>query len=235
MTDTDNHTEQEIVDFLETNSLALGHIATTLAQMFEVLCFVSYIKHYQNCGYKLVPKNLYNNSFRFKHSTKGYPWNFSFFVAMKDDKEIFEVRHNLTVAGKWRTGTSYDALFALDVAVIEVNSVPSSEQNGKRRYHVENRALITFGEAKRMKPYPTLLAHFIGLVHEVSPQFLDNKDIIPKFFSEEHPNPTLFTNSEFTFGTKNVMETFNNRRFRVNVLEKVNRTFLSQIARNLSR
>jgi len=180
-------------------------------------------------------KFLEEARFRFRYSTAGYPWNFSYFeVAVNDagsgDRVVlFEIRHNQKVAGAWvdTDEESEDrALFAVDVAVIEADSLPILPQGTKRTdepFWVENRHLITFAEAKKLTAYPMLLAQFLGIVHEIKPEFVGvgDRQVSQEFWQQQHPPPTLMTSNHLTWGTRRVLRSFEERNLTIRVVEDV--------------
>jgi hypothetical protein len=141
---------------------------------------------------------------------------------------LFEIYHNQKVAGAWlHAGKGTDiALFAVDIAVVRADSLPDLPKGHKRTdepYWVENEDVITFGEAKKLTAYPMLIAQFLGIVHEIKPEFLKvvGSDISETFWDEKHPPPTLMTANHLTFGTKQVLRSFAERRIEIRVVEDV--------------
>jgi hypothetical protein len=224
-----------ISDFLHRYGQQLGDIASATSHVFEAFCFVIIVRYYEETGYRLRPKNLLEGRFRFRYSTAGYPWNFSYFAILppesKDEEEaaLFEVRHNQKVAGAWVDADYQEedkALFAVDVAVIEAGSLPDLPQGHKRTdepFWVENSDLITFAEAKNLTAYPMLLAQFLGTVHEIKPDFLriHSQDIPQRFWQQNHPSPALMTANHVTAGTQRVLRSFEERGFVVKVIDEM--------------
>lgn len=224
-----------IYNFLARHRTEISEIASHASNVFEAACFVIFAIHYEEAGYRLRPENLLEGRFRFRYSTSGYPWNFSYFavlaneIATEGNAVLFEIRHNQKVVGAWvdTEGESEDkALFAVDIAVIETGSLPDLSQGHKRTnepYWVENDRLITFAEAKKLTAYPMLLAQFLGIVHEIKPEFLRvGKQEIPEmFWSQSHPPPTLLTANHLTQGTKKVLQSFEERQLVIRVVENV--------------
>lgn len=205
-----------------------------MTNVFETYCFVLFVRYYETVGYILKAENLLNGNFRFRYNTNGYPWNYSYFVAYsaqtadKDNESLFEIRHNQKVSGAH--AESYESndippMFALDVAIIKPGSLPKLKQGQKRtdeKYWVDNTELITFAEAKKLTAYPMLLAQFLGIVHEVKPEFLGYKPEITGILQEQkHPPPLLFTTSYLSGGSKNVLQSFAKRNLRMSVVEDV--------------
>ena len=225
-----------VADFLQRYSGTVAEIAEHSTHVFEAMCYVIFARYYETRGYCLQPKNLMpDRKFRFRFSTNGNPWNFSYFAvyesvpSREEGREICELRHNQKVAGAWIEADNEEevALFALDVAVIRPNSLPlhpkGHRRNDDEHAWVENKDLITFAEAKSLMAYPMLLAQFIGVVHEVKPSFihLGARRISARVRREKHPLPSLMTANRLTQGTINVLKSFRQRRLRVCVIDNV--------------
>lgn len=223
----------QVSDFLEHYQTPIYEITSKSTNVFEAFCFVLFVRYYEMAGFDLEVANLLDGKFRFKFNTRGYPWNYSYFAAFstgpseRENTALFEIRHNLKVAGAWlgRRREPEPPVFALDIAVVIGGSLPHLEKGKKRedeRYWAENEHLITFGEAKKLTAYPMLLAQFLGIVHEVKPEFLGQRGSqSPSFTSQQHPPPALFTANHLTRGTKNVLESFEERGYSVRVVENV--------------
>jgi hypothetical protein len=68
-------------------------------------------------------------------------------------------------------GAHDEGIYCVDVGIICPGVVP--EKAGKTKWTcVQNESLLSFAEAKRIAVYPMLLAQFIGIVHEIKPEFL---------------------------------------------------------------
>jgi hypothetical protein len=80
-----------------------------------------------------------------------------------------------------------------------------------------NNDLVTWVEAKKLVVYPMLLAQFIGIVHELSPDCLNGPN--RKGFQEDgHFPPALVTTGNFTRGCAQIRTGFADRGFRVSVV-----------------
>lgn len=230
-----DHLASQISDFLSRHSSSIYRITSTSANVFEAFCFVLFVRHYEEVGYKLEPENLLDGKFRFKYNTRGYPWNYSYFAGLpgesvdQDEAMLFELRHNLKVSGAWIEEKEEDTeppMFAVDIAVIEAGGLPSLEKGQKRKnekYWAESRQLITFGEAKKLTAYPMLLAQFLGVVHEIKPEFLktEKSETLEMILEQRHPPPILFTANHLTGGTKKVIQSFESRALLIRVVEDV--------------
>ena len=222
-----------IGQFLRDYSVEVKDIAAKVSNIFEAYCYVLFVRYYEKEGLHLQAENLTSeNVFKFRFSTNGNPWNFSYFTARKnqDGEILFDIRHNQKVVGYWVSPQEDDSeapgLFAMDVAVIKPGALPDLPKGTKTAGHqtyVSNSDLITFGEAKNLVAYPMLLASFYGIVHEVKPEFVRIDELsLPDGFSEQaHPYPVLFTANFLTKGTKNVLKTFEDRRLLIVIVEDV--------------
>jgi hypothetical protein len=222
-------------DFLKRYRTSMYEVTSKSTNVFEAFCFVLFVRYYEMVGFDLKAENLLEGMFRFKYNTRGYPWNYSYFVAVSSEPSkrksaaLFEIRHNLKVAGAYTGGQEEEVeppVFALDIAVIEERSLPHLKRGKKRqgeRYWAKNAHLITFGEAKKLTAYPMLLAQFLGIVHEIKPEFLkERRAQVPDTVSQQHhPPPVLFTANHLTWGTKKVLQSFEDRDFSIRVVENV--------------
>lgn len=145
---------------------------------------------------------------------------------MSPNEWLFEIRHNLKVAGAhWadQDGTS-PPLFAVDVAVVHPSSVPNHEPGTKKGPNdvdwAHNEALLTFAEVKKLVAYPMLLAQFLGVVHELKPKYVIGA--ASEFTSDGiHPPPILFTSQHLTKGSQTVLESFSRRGIGILAIENV--------------
>lgn len=70
------------------------------------------------------------------------------------------------------TGSAHDdGIYCVDVGVVNYKSVPNDKPMG-RWVCLGNADLITFAEVKKLVVCPMLLAQFLGIVHEIRPEFL---------------------------------------------------------------
>lgn len=236
--------KDRISSFLTTHRTETEEIASKISNIFEAFCFVLFVLHYEREGLKPKVENLTpDNIFKFRFSTAGYPWNFSYFSVRRheeNDEVLFEVRHNQQVVGHYvEVDTGSDekpGLFALDIAVIKPDGLPNPPMGTKytnERTYVLNDDLITFGESKKLVAYPMLLASFYGVVHELRPEFLEGSLLPSSFDLYPHPFPVLFTADFLTKGTKNVLKTFEDRQLKVTVVEDVNGSPEDQLLRRM--
>jgi len=226
--------ETRVANFLSTHRTAIENVTKHASRVFEALCFVIFARHYENSGYRLAPRNLVGGKFRFRYNTNGLPWRYSYFAVYGNDdkgqseKPLFEIWHNQKVAGAWVEHEDEEkALFAVDIAVTRAGALPANlpfkQPRSNEQYWVGKSDLITFGEAKNLAGYPMLLAQFLGIVHEIKPEFIglgDRKDL-SNFMKQSHPPPTLLTANVLTSGAVRVLATFQQRELGILVIDNV--------------
>jgi hypothetical protein len=229
--------ETRVSKFLSTHRTAVENVTKAASNVFEAVCFVIFARHYENIGYQLVPQNLSEGKFRFRYNTNGLPWRYSYFAVHsyegQSNKPLFEIWHNQKVAGAWVKDKDEDAeqaLFAVDIAVTRAGALPADlpfqESGANHQYWVDQSDLITIGEAKKLVAYPMLLAQFLGIVHEIKPQFIglgDKHDLLA-LVSQGHPPPTLLTSDSLTSGARRVRATFEHRNLGILVIDKITDT-----------
>ena len=158
---------RRLTRFFQARSTILENLARREHQLLELLSLTAVVRHYEAGGFRTIPQNLRAGRFRVKLSSKGYPWNFSYFELIRDG-EVFEIRANIAVHG---ASTEDDGCYVVDVGVVQSGVIPTSRPKDAM-WVVGNEALLTFVEAKDLVIYPMLLAQFIGIVHELLPRFI---------------------------------------------------------------
>jgi len=227
--------QQKAEDFLASHKTSIQNVTKSHNNIFEVSCFVVIAQYYEHIGYQLQIKNPVDGKFRFRYSTNGFPWRYSYLLACtKDDQPAFEIWHNQKVAGWWLSGEDEKdiPLFALDIAVITPGGLPANlqfEAKGKgERVWAKNDDLITFGEAKNLVGYPMLIAQFLGIVHEIKPSFLHEKIgvVSREFYEHRHLPPLLLTSGNMLSGALRVIKSFEDRQIEILVIDNLlNRSF----------
>ncbi len=146
---------------------ALRTVASSQTKLLELAAITGVAEHFKDQGFVVTTEGLGpRSSFRVKTSASGYPWNFSRFRVQRED-EAYEIHMNLKVRGAHDEG-----IYCVDVAVIDTAIVPQ-EKPQKQWLCAENEPLKTFVEVKKLNVYPMLLAQFFGIVHEITPEFVD--------------------------------------------------------------
>lgn len=167
--------------FMRRHSTSFEELNKRQSQLLEMGALALAAEHYRTKGYWVFPENLQGGSFRVKLSTRGKPWNYSWFRCERD--RHFEIHANPPVRSAFgKDGGRY----VVDVGVLRESGWGRKGQATE----VENSNLITFIEAKRLVIYPMLIAQFIGIVHEVKPRFLGGRRP-RRFLQDDHFDPAL--------------------------------------------
>jgi hypothetical protein len=198
---------QRIRGFVVSNKGILRQLPNVQSQMLELAAIMAAADHYKSFGYELKFQNPgKRRAFVVKSSSRGYPWNFSHIVVKRDVLE-FEVHMNLSVLSARDPG-----IYCVDVAVTQAGVVPQAKQNWGC---LPNESLVTFAEVKKLIVYPMLLAHFIGIVHEITPGFLSHR---PTGLDDaNHFAPALITIGYFTANSREIVAAYKGRGISVNV------------------
>jgi len=181
--------------FLEHDRL-LTSFGSTVNQTFEAYVFANCIKWYKENGWSIQiinpKKGKYKNKFQLKFNTRGAPAHYSYAICKKNEK-IVQIHHGLRVDTRYyNIENEYHANICLDVAIIKETYVDDLETD----MAIPNEMLICFGEAKHMSAFAELIASFIGMVHELLPERLENNentdesDIYPFLYVSGKLNPT---------------------------------------------
>jgi hypothetical protein len=170
-------TQKDLLNFFGVYHAQLDSFGRYVNQTFEAFALAQTIKWYMVRNWKVSCVNPKGGQFRLKFSTRGKPVNFSFFI-LKNEGQTIHVRHQLRVGIRHNLTSS--ANINLDVAVYKETDLTKYALDD----FLPNQELISFGEAKHMSAYAELMANFIGLVHELLPEKLDN------IRNEDINNPT---------------------------------------------
>lgn len=196
-----NEIKRAIRRIIKRHKSAFDFIGTSQTKLLELGAITGMAEHYKSRGYTprvVNPKG--KRSFIVKTSTRGYPWNFSKIIIEKE--AVFcELHMNVVVEGAHGVGT-----YCVDVGVIEPGSLPF-ENPTDGWVSLENTKLITFAEVKKLVIYPMLLAQFIGIVHEIKPNFLRGRGVI----SPDHPSPALIVLGHYSANSEAIVQNFHQR------------------------
>lgn len=209
--------ERSLKSFLKRHRAQFDRVGKRQSQMLEVGALAACAEHYRAAGYDVTPANLMKDgSFRVLISANGLPWNFSRFdVTDADGQLVCEIHANL------KTGSAYqkdDGVFVVDVGVVRPGAVPQERVDGWRS--IPNEGLVTFIEVKALVVYPMLVAQFIGITHELAPQFVLPGRRVPLRFRENgHFHPTLACLGNVAGITKGVVDHLPARKIWVNVVD----------------
>src|SRR6266446_428214 len=79
-----------------------------------------------------------------------------------------------------------------------------------------NADLVTFAEAKKLRVYPMLLAQFLGVVHEIRPEFLNRQNLAAAFFAGGHFAPALVSLGSYSGNSQRIVDAYPGRMILVN-------------------
>lgn len=207
-----NLIKNELKKFIIKYKTNFDNMGQRQSQLLELGALVIAAEHYKRKGYVITPKNLIGGIFKVKTGAPGYPWNFSWFEASKADITI-EIHSNISVYSYY---TEDKGIYVVDVGVIKAGTLPD-KQSRKKWVALDNKNLITFIEAKRIVIYPMLLAQFIGIIHEIKPNFLGVRR--PHgFLKQEHFDPALVSIGYLHGTSSNIQKGFEKRGFKITIV-----------------
>jgi len=198
-----------IKGFLKKHQQVFYSLSTNQSKALELAVAVGVAEHYRYKGYAVEIANPTKtpNQFVVKTGTRGYPWNFSRINLSRNDN-TFEAHLNLLARSAHDQGR-----YCVDVGIVNSGSVPT--KGTKKSWDcASNSDLVTFAEVKKLFVYPMLLAQFLGIVHEIKPQFI-NETVSDQFMEEDHLLPTLASLGPFSGNSKNIVEAYPTRGIRV--------------------
>ena len=202
-----NDVVTHITDFVKLYKQELYTLSQNESKALELAGTIAVSEHYKYLGYSIEIVNPENskNSFCVKTSTRGFPWNFSF-VRIAKENNIFEIHTNLSVKSYHDEG-----VYCVDIGIIKEKSIIKDKTKWKC---VENKQLVSFGEVKKLVIYPMLLAQFIGIVHEIRPEYLlmDKKPI-------DILEPLLISLGNFSGNSTAIVSAYENRKINVYIAD----------------
>lgn len=201
-----------IAAFIGQHRTALTDLGNRQTQLLEIGANVAVVQHYRAKGYVTTIQNPPGVSeFKVKLGTRGHPADYSRVLCRRGSVSC-EIHSNLSVEG----GRKDHGVYCVDVAVVKDGIVPT-KKGKKKASALANKHLISFAEAKKLVVYPMLLAHFIGIVHEVTPHFMTKfKDsTVP----DDHLLPSLITLGHLTENAKTIQRSFERRKYKVCIAE----------------
>jgi hypothetical protein len=197
--------KQKLKDLFVSHKAELDSFGTRVNQTFEAAVFAKTIQWHKNNGWRVDirnPKKKNQYIFKLKFSTRGAPGGYTHVLCEKEN-ELIEIRHQLRAKIYHQPSWGVEANICCDIAIIKIvenlNKMPSD-------FAIENEDLISFGEAKHMSAYPELIASFVGLVHELRPECLDNIRNNTDFKQSNTVAPFLYL-SGYLSGTADAMQT----------------------------
>lgn len=206
--------QNELQKYFENNKAELTSFGNFVNQTFEAYAFAKVIKWYQNKGYtsKIIsPIVNGTETFRLKFSTRGNPNKFSY-AKMTLNDETIQIRHQLRVSTTSNTNKlKHSANICCDVVVLKDEDLTFFNSE----VAIPTDWLISFGEMKHMSAFAELVASFIGLVHELTPNRL--RKIRKRNYSSNHIAPFLYASGYMNPTAKGILETIKKRRYDIDV------------------
>lgn len=212
--------EKELVDFSNKYRILLAEHAKRISDYFEMTCYDFVIRYYEKKGYELEVQNLQGGKFKFKCSPTGLLKNFSYFKATKKnnhgDGKVVYIYHNATVQ------SAFDEKVFTTPDIVISNSNPPAETKDyyttKRILsYIPQESLVTFCEAKHLTPFPELMVSFIGTVHELKPDCVNDHE---EHIDSEHIAPSLMMSGPFGKPTRRIQHSFE-KRYYVNFFDNL--------------
>jgi hypothetical protein len=208
--------QHDLLDFFGAYQAQLDSFGRYVNQTFEAYALAQTIKWYMMRDWKVSCLNPKGGQFKLKFSTRGKPVNFSFFI-LKHKGQTIHVRHQLRV-GIRHNLTSY-ANINLDVAVYKETDLTKYALDD----FLPNQEIISFGEAKHMSAYAELMANFVGLVHELMPEKLDNIRKKDGFCPSEHIPPFMIVSGILYHTAKQLKFSIVDRGYDIDVYDYCHR------------
>jgi hypothetical protein len=213
-----------LVDFFAEQRTEFIAFGNTVNQTFEAFVFAQVVAWYKARGWNIrivnaIDKKSKKPEFKLKFNTRGHPAGYSYAVCTSvDGAETVQVRHQLRVATRhYRdNGISPPANICLDVAVVRDISLDELNTDD----HVSNTDLVTFGEAKHMSAFAELVASFVGMVHELQPERLKQRQK-RKASRAAHPSPFLFVSGRFWVTAEGIIATIDRRGLDIKMFNRI--------------
>lgn len=207
-----NSAKNSLQDFFSTNGSLLASFGKTVNQTFEAHVFAICIKWYKANGWNITiqnPKNgSYKGKFQLKFNTRGAPRHYTYAICAKD-QQVIQIRHGLRVSTRYESIVKKNpANICLDISIIKDNDLTDYDTSDS----LPNDQLVSFGEAKHMSAFAELIANFIGMVHELMPEYLTKKKT-----KKNHLNPFLYVSGYLNPTAKGIKETIENRNIQIEI------------------
>lgn len=206
--------EKDLTEFSNRHKITLAEHSKRINDYFEMTCYNLIVRYYEKLGYVLTVQNLKGGKFKYKCSPTGFLQNFSYFKATKvndqGNGETVFIFHNAT------TQSAFDEkVFTTPDIVVSKTETPSEStdyypSSKMKLTFISKDDLITFCEAKHFNPFPELMINFIGTVHELKPECLDDKI---EHSDSEHLAPTLMMSGTFGKSTGEISVSLEHRYY----------------------
>jgi hypothetical protein len=211
--------EKVIKEYNET----FGLLSTKDGALLELSAMMLAVQHYEKSNYKVKPiisdqvkkktKKGTRIAFTPKWGTRGIPKNHSWWEIQRDNVK-YEIHMNAPV---WDGITGRTGVYVLDVAVIKNEAITIDDNSYNGITGFDNNDVITFMEAKSFPIYPMLVAHFLGIVHEVKPWAMNGKTP-NRFLKDSHFDPTLVSRGFPKANVCNILKSLSKRKIKVRVI-----------------
>jgi hypothetical protein len=199
--------------FAERHRQTFAQLSNRQYQLLELGSLIAIQQHYTSNGFEADVKTPRDQPvFVVKKNSKGHPADYSRISLVRACEEV-ELHVNLLVRG-----AHDDGIYCVDVGVVEGGVIPARRQRGEKWSCLANEELVSFAEVKRLRVYPMLLAQFLGIVHEIKPQFLAPPPI-EGFGSGQHLPPTLIVLGHFSGNSSAIVKAYPDRGIQVHVAE----------------
>lgn len=209
-------TQKDLLDFFGTYHAELDSFGRYVNQTFEAYALAQTIKWYMVRNWKVTCVNPKGGQFKLKFSTRGKPVNFSLFI-LKHKRQSIHIRHQFRVG--IRHNYSSSANINLDVAVYKEKDLKGFTSDD----FLPNSDLISFGEAKHMSAYAELMANFIGMVHELMPENLNNVRNKDGFHPAEHIPPFMIVSGILFHTAKELKRSIIERGYDIDIYDYRNK------------
>ena len=179
--------------FLQSWATQLREISERASGVFEVFSTMLVMLGLRRNGFRIDARNLRNGVFVAKSSVRGDPANYSFFSAERKT-ERYEIRQNQNVRG------CHQGYYTIneDIVIMQQNSLVGRT--------VSHSKVVSFASCKHLSCFPSLIADFIGEVHELQYSRLQSGSV-------HHLPPALFlTSGSITKGGRNLMDSLQRLR-----------------------
>jgi len=203
-------TKQAIRRVIRYHGEAFRAIGTSQPKLLELAAITGLAEHYRSHGFTVAihnPKGK-GRAFLIKTSTRGFPWNFSRISVVKG-QESAELHMNLLIRSARDEG-----IYCVDVGVVRANSIPNKKPSTSWPC-LENVHLLTFAEVKKLVVYPMLLAQFLGIVHEIRPEFLTSRGTL----DPAHLPPILVALGHFSGNSSSIVRSYVTRGIFLTIAE----------------
>ena len=192
--------------FVARHQTTFAKLGSRQSQILELAAIIGVSQHYAATGFDVQVVNPgTRTTFVVKSATRGHPADYSCISCSRGD-DCVELHANLLVQG-----AHDDGVYCVDVGITVPGSVP--DQKGKETWVcLPNSELLSFAEVKKLVVYPMLLAQFLGIVHEIRPEFLSPPT--PREFGPgRHLPPTLISLGHFSGNSRHIVDSFVRRGF----------------------